>query len=446
MIHALELPDITLKRLLDVVLLQMHLLFHAAEEQVIDEKSVELYLRKKALFKSRSKEIAHWFWERGTTTRHEHLENFAKTYRSGTSKQEQDAEQQAKKDWCHRLLEEVAMLFSKDKDLVCIKPYMEEEDIYTSYYSSHSKDGKLPHWKAHAKEFLLYFYETCLEGDKGFPACFFSEAGAKNFGRQDLLAAFIEKNEKQEICAICNESQYYLQGEKIHAHLDHYLPKSKYPHFACHPYNLVPVCYFCNSPIKSEHDPFIDKDEVRRTSLHKETFPYHHFGLSQATYLQVKPGVKADLVEILDICPRPKLDGSLDSAAIKEAITLQQELYHIPERWRKPGAMLKISDTLFRRMRHFIGDGQAIITGSDMNVEVYNALKQLLYYLDQEDQQKDPFAFAMTWILVALLEEENPRALVEEVNSWTGQSLKESHKRHEHAEKLLKIVRESQKT
>jgi hypothetical protein len=138
------------------------------------------------------------------------------------------------------------------------------------------------------------------------------------------------------------------------------------------------------------------------------------------------------------------LGGSLDRAAIEEAIALQQELYQIPGRWQKPGAMLKISDTLFRRMRHFIGDGQTIITGSDMQVEVYNALKQLLYYLDQEDQQKDPFAFAMTWILVALLQGKYTQALVEEVNSWTGQSLEESKKRHEHAEGLLKIVQESQ--
>lgn len=444
MIHALELPDITLKRLLDVVYLQMLLLYHAAGRSTIDEASVADYLRKK-LPSSRSKEIARWFWRGNSTKRHEYLENFAKTYRSGTSKQELDAEQRAKKDWCRRLGGEVDALFSKDKKPICIQPYT-EEDIYTSYYSSRSKDGKPTHWKTHAKEFLLYFYETCLEGSTGFPACFFSEPGARDFGRQDLLAAFIEKNEKQEICAICNESQYYLQGEKIHAHLDHYLPKSEYPHFACHPYNLVPVCYFCNSPIKKEHDPFVDKSGIRRTSLHKETFPYHHFGLSQATYLQVKPGVKAKLVEIKEICPRPVLDGSLDRAAIEEAITLQQELYQIPGRWQKPGAMLKISDTLFRRMRHFIGDGQTIITGSDMAVEVYNALKQLLYYLDQEDQQKDPFAFAMTWILGALLQEENPRALVEEVNSWTGQSLEESKKRHEHAEELLKIVHESQKT
>jgi len=76
---------------------------------------------------------------------------------------------------------------------------------------------------------------------------------------------------------------------------------------------------------------------------------------------------------------------------------------------------------------------------------VTNALKQLLYYLDNDDQQKDPFTFAMTWILGALLQEGDPQALVEEVNSWTGQSLEKSQYRHEQAEKLLKIVQKARK-
>ena len=35
-----------------------------------------------------------------------------------------------------------------------------------------------------------------------------------------------------------------------------------------------------------------------------------------------------------------------------------------------------------------------------------NILDQLLYHLPYEDQSKDPFAFAMTWMLAALLNEE----------------------------------------
>lgn len=36
-----------------------------------------------------------------------------------------------------------------------------------------------------------------------------------------------------------------------------------------------------------------------------------------------------------------------------------------------------------------------------------NTLNQLLYHLHYEDQSKDPFAFATTWMLAALLNEED---------------------------------------
>ena len=57
-------------------------------------------------------------------------------------------------------------------------------------------------------------------------------------------------------------------------------------------------------------------------------------------------------------------------------------------------------------MRQFLGHGQEGPLGFDMPTAIYNTLNQLLYYLHYEDQSKDPFAFAMTWILAALLNEE----------------------------------------
>lgn len=110
---------------------------------------------------------------------------------------------------------------------------------------------------------------------------------------------------------------------------------------------------------------------------------------------------------------------------------------------------MRIGDTLFRRMRQFLGDGKGVILGSDISAEVYNTLKQLLYYLDHEDQQKDPFAFAMTWALGALIQQQHSdpylkAALVEEINSWFGQSLEESEKRDSYVEALLKIIEDHQ--
>ncbi|HZU01743.1 MAG TPA: hypothetical protein VFA10_18885, partial [Ktedonobacteraceae bacterium] len=192
-------------------------------------------------------------------------------------------------------------------------------------------------------------------------------------------------------------------------------------------------------------DPFYDPVlKERRPFLSKETLPYHQMGLSQVAYLDVTPGIEARLVKIHSIKPRPGLTPQ-SIKLVEEEIKLMQELYDIPDRWNRDEQALKISDTLFRRMRHFIGDGQILSGASDPVAGVTNALKQLLYYLDNDDQQKDPFTFAMTWILGALLQEGDPQALVEEVNSWTGQSLEKSQYRHEQAEKLLKIVQKARK-
>ena len=57
-------------------------------------------------------------------------------------------------------------------------------------------------------------------------------------------------------------------------------------------------------------------------------------------------------------------------------------------------------------MRQFLGHGQKGSLGFHMPTAIYNSLDQLLYYLYDEDQNKDSFAFAMTWILAALLNEE----------------------------------------
>ena len=44
-----------------------------------------------------------------------------------------------------------------------------------------------------------------------------------------------------------------LCGVGTVAHLDHHLPKSRYPDLAIHPANLVPACHFCNDTKKSKY-------------------------------------------------------------------------------------------------------------------------------------------------------------------------------------------------
>src|SRR5205807_9918270 len=70
---------------------------------------------------------------------------------------------------------------------------------------------------------------------------------------------------------------------------DHFLPKSLYPHLACHPYNLIPICHTCNSSYKGPRDPFDDCNGSRR-SLNPYILPYRLAQFSRNTFLDVKIG------------------------------------------------------------------------------------------------------------------------------------------------------------
>jgi hypothetical protein len=436
MIYPLKLPGITRRRLTDIVLLQMTLLYHAACMPNVSQESCAEYLSAHSRFHANSVDIAEWIW--GRDAGRKHLKNFAITYCSEESTREREEEQRVKIAWCVRLRKEVEALLSLDDLPIKIRPFG-ETDTCTE---------QAPDWIEHAKNFLLYFYDAILgKISEKFPPELFSDPHAEEFGREEMLAAFLRKN-NAEVCSTCDESRYYTYGKHVHTDLDHYLPKSLYPHFACHPYNLVPSCAHCNS-LKTNKDLLAYIREDRNYKLSKAIFPYHNFNLSRVTYLEVTPAPAAEFIRIGAIKSRINDPKSEMYHTIENAIHLQQNLYNIPGRWQNHEQALRIGDTLFRRMRQFLADGEGAILGSDMPAEVYNSLKQLLYYLDREDQQKDPFAFAMTWTLGTLIQRQHSdphlkAALIAEINSWFGQDLEKSKQRNMHVEELLKIIENNQ--
>jgi hypothetical protein len=168
-------------------------------------------------------------------------------------------------------------------------------------------------------------------------------------------------------------------------------------------------------------------------------------------------------VTIEALRPRPdKVDLADDE--LQKAIEVISRIYDIPGRWEKASGT--ISETLFRRIRQFLGNSSTMSTalpiGFDVPNEVNNLLEQLLFYLSDrdEDLRKDPFAFAMTWVLVALINEyvqpaieaqrdgESPSdyntsmydpSLLQEFVSWFGQDLEENDRRISEVRKLLKV-------
>lgn len=307
-------------------------------------------------------------------------------------------------------------------------------------------------WGKNAGKFLLYFYTTYIGTlSSHIPTEYLMTDAQEGFGRHDLIELFHQHNPELEICTMCDETKFYTRylskntknsGIKSHVILDHYLPKVDYPHLCCHPYNLVPVCYACNSPIKGEHNPLQGKGG----SLQRAALPYHGINLSKQAYLKValkhQHTTKLATIEGLAARRQPT------EPYIQEAIDLLENIYKLPGRWSEEQQTTGIMHTLFRRIRHFLGDCKSSPLVSDEDEEIFVKLKQLLYYLEHDDQRKDPYAFAMTWILAAFLNEKKQdtyvwKGFVKEVKTGMAQNLERSQKRDRHVDDLLNLLQKT---
>ncbi len=71
---------------------------------------------------------------------------------------------------------------------------------------------------------------------------------------------FMEHFKKLNIksCPFCNNNYIYFYNDenprKTIATLEHFYPKSKYPHLSLSFYNLIPSCYICNSKFKGNEE------------------------------------------------------------------------------------------------------------------------------------------------------------------------------------------------
>ena len=92
-------------------------------------------------------------------------------------------------------------------------------------------------WKKGARDFLYEFYDLW---QSGFPACIFL-APSKKYTRQDFVQEFELLNPGLFICAVCDGSAYSTKTVKhIYTSVDHFFPRSIYPHLSCHPLTLFP--------------------------------------------------------------------------------------------------------------------------------------------------------------------------------------------------------------
>jgi hypothetical protein len=364
-INRVYLPELVRKRLTDVILLQMRLLKYAAATPTVDELACARYLNQYGRYRGRGEAIARWVW-RVASERSDLLEQFSR----GPVDQ--------KSAWVDQLCSEAIALLRRPD--------------HTMQFTAYDEDTSAP-WKTAGATFLLNFYSLLASSKRALPKCFFGEVGAARFSRQDLLGEFVNENKDLVVCPACDESKHHTSARGVRrSDIDHYLPKSLYPHLACHPFNLIPICPFCNE-VKSNTDPLADDRNGTRRGLGDIPLPYRdRSGLASWTYLNVRllgPIVPAQFERI---SPRRVTH-------LRNGVHTLRELYDIPARWNEDtiGEQL-VTRRLFAWLKVFPARLDAHSTFVDY----------MDYFLSTivESQGKEPLAFAMTWWIAALIDRE----------------------------------------
>lgn len=382
MIHTAKLPAITLQRLKEIVYLQITLLKWASTEEELSEENCREWLQQRKRFRSHAEKITQWVWQ-AEKTRRDPLVEYAK----GPATE--------KGTWSKALCHEALLLFQKSHGSIEITPQNEA-------------------WQKAGTQFLQHFYNDFRKS--GFPRCLFSAADGRSFAGQDFLKAFLSENKHLCVCPACDESQFFTYGRNtIRSEIDHYFPKSLYPHLSCHPFNLVPLCNLCNARLKGNRDPL--KGPNGRRKLEDIWLPYRDSGLFCQTYLETT------LTSPIGCTIFQRISGR-SGTNLRDKIEALGELFDLPSRWDKKKH--EVGEKLFRRMRNYFS---AYYTSSSKNMvyEIIAQLDELLFIFHEEELAKEPFVYPMIWLLAKLineelrineLEEPEQTPLLREISAW----------------------------
>ena len=119
---------------------------------------------------------------------------------------------------------------------------------------------------------ILHNFYTDILVREGVPAEVIDETG--NLTRQTLLQAYLNAQDKIQVCPGCDGSRPELEIDgTVYEDVDHFFPKSEYPFLAIHLLNLTPFCKYCNQNFKKDKDP-LKLDDGTVIPLPEAVHPY----------------------------------------------------------------------------------------------------------------------------------------------------------------------------
>lgn len=423
MIHQVNASDQNTKMLRQIVDLQLNLLSLAArdnsEDEVVD--NVEAALKNLYPDTTQAKNVAIWITRRKPKKLSEYNDLFAFLIEFASH-----SDSKAKQKFTEDVRYDIELIDT---------PQQERLRVTT--------DTNSPDWQKAAKNFFLEFYKV-LSTESGFPAYLFQpEANRSKFRRWDFIDNFTDANPDLRLCAVCDSTLYRTTiGSRPYTSIEHFFPKSRYPHLAVHPFNLVPICPYCNSGAAGATNPFGD-DNLGVLGL---ILPYQtnkqSRGLSEQTYVFV------DLLHDREQHPfQLKILPNKHYPDAKTLIANFERIYKVQERWNRE--IDWIDQHVFRRITQFLmTDVQSGNRLEDVAFLV-DRLSILMAIVSKENLGQDPFGHATVWLLKyhidslqASTEDMNEVPIYAALQDWAETQQERWQQYREHADEVMSRVPE----
>lgn len=463
MLHSVKLPDDTKIWLMYLVNAQMGVLRHSlslAQGGVTPrspnfETELARRLGQETFFVHHAEGVAAWVCGKDTVLGF--LESFV-TCQDGCSASEEELREE-KSQLIEAMIRDVK-LFGSDLPVGTLEVYLAKaqplpKDMAIAE-ACRTSTGELPKWLKSLRSYLEYFYY----GLDSIQHDIFPNRGNggrnENYTRQDFLKAFRRENAALQVCPICDNAAFLTisSDDHIHSDIEHFLPKSIYPHLSVHPLNLIPICKLCNQSLKGDEDPFRpdpDKGHPERYRLEDIALPYRvnsaidNTSIVKAYWLDnldeaarseeenyvVRRGKNGKVRRLRPKSARLKLIPISEQVEVlKTQYKLFARLYDIPGRWEMQ--VDEVYDTLFRRLRQIFASDLAIERDRLLSSDYIAArLEWLLAYL-ADTSGTEVYGFPTKWWLAQLLIDyasdladglKSP--LLEEIRCWREETSKE---------------------
>lgn len=274
------------------------------------------------------------------------------------------------KNWLGDAITDMRSLLAKDRTIVPRplgdKPFLKARD-------------QRPAWANQFHDFFVGLYGSMRSQPGGLNRHLCGMP--RKFTGQKFYDNFRKANPRLRMCPICETDTVTQKfpDEKYKGQIDHYFPKSQFPHLALHAHNLLPICRTCNEERGS-------KPPTVTTGWKSVWLPYDEAIMNSHCF---HSGSSAG----------PQLHNFVGTASSPDAIATLEKCYKIPARWRE--AMMPTEEEIFARLKDYFADQYP----QPLNA-LAKALEVLLHDTIDLDFGYQPLAFVRAGVINKLLRAE----------------------------------------